>query len=37
MNYDLEYIEFVKDQKGHEKRYFIDTTKIKKEIGWIQK
>jgi dTDP-glucose 4,6-dehydratase len=27
-------IEFVKDRPGHDKRYAIDSTKIKKVIGW---
>lgn len=28
-------IKFVKDRAGHDKRYAIDPTKIKKELGWI--
>ncbi len=28
------YIEFVKDRPGHDRRYAIDWTKIKKELGW---
>ncbi len=27
-------IEFVKDRPGHDKRYAIDSTKIKSELGW---
>ncbi len=27
-------IEFVKDRPGHDKRYAIDSSKIKKELGW---
>ena len=27
-------IEFVEDRKGHDKRYAIDPTKIKNELGW---
>jgi dTDP-glucose 4,6-dehydratase len=27
-------IEFVKDRPGHDRRYAIDWTKIKKELGW---
>lgn len=27
-------IKFVKDRPGHDKRYAIDATKIKKELGW---
>ncbi|MGC8650041.1 MAG: dTDP-glucose 4,6-dehydratase [Hydrogenobaculum sp.] len=30
-------IEFVKDRPGHDFRYSLDTTKIKKEIGWEAK
>lgn len=29
-----ELITFVKDRPGHDMRYAIDTTKIKKELGW---
>jgi dTDP-glucose 4,6-dehydratase len=32
LNEDL--ITFVKDRLGHDKRYAIDPTKIKEEIGW---
>lgn len=32
INDDL--IEFVKDRKGHDRRYAIDPTKIKDELGW---
>lgn len=32
INYDL--IKYVKDRKGHDKRYAIDPTKIINEIGW---
>ena len=27
-------IRFVKDRPGHDRRYAIDATKIKKELGW---
>ena len=27
-------IEFVKDRLGHDRRYAIDYSKIKKELGW---
>ncbi len=30
-------IEFVKDRPGHDKRYAIDSNKIKKELGWKPK
>ncbi|MBA87556.1 MAG: dTDP-glucose 4,6-dehydratase [Euryarchaeota archaeon] len=30
-------IEFVKDRPGHDKRYAIDSTKIKNELGWKPK
>jgi dTDP-glucose 4,6-dehydratase len=29
-----EMIEFVQDRKGHDRRYAIDFSKIKKELGW---
>lgn len=29
-------ISFVKDRPGHDKRYAIDTAKIKKELNWVQ-
>ncbi len=34
MNMNDEMIEFVDDRKGHDKRYAIDNTKIKAELGW---
>jgi len=30
-------IEFVKDRKGHDRRYAIDSSKIKEELGWSPK
>ncbi len=30
-------IEFVKDRKGHDWRYAVDSSKIKKELGWSPK
>jgi dTDP-glucose 4,6-dehydratase len=33
MDMDENYIEFIKDRPGHDKRYAIDATKIKK-LGW---
>jgi dTDP-glucose 4,6-dehydratase len=35
INYDL--IKYVKDRKGHDKRYAIEPTKIKNELGWYPK
>lgn len=32
--YGLEMVEFVPDRKGHDFRYAIDSTKIKKTLGW---
>ncbi len=32
--YGNEMVEFVQDRKGHDFRYAIDFTKIKKELGW---
>jgi len=34
---DETFIEFVKDRPGHDRRYAIDWTKIKKELGWQPK
>lgn len=31
---DESYIKFVEDRPGHDRRYAVDWTKIKKEIGW---
>jgi dTDP-glucose 4,6-dehydratase len=28
-------ITFVKDRPGHDRRYAIDATKIKNELGWV--
>ncbi|MFA5755402.1 MAG: dTDP-glucose 4,6-dehydratase [Candidatus Paceibacterota bacterium] len=33
INYDL--VKYVKDRKGHDKRYAVDSTKIKNELGWF--
>lgn len=32
-----EWLEFVKDRPGHDRRYAIDARKIKKELGWRTK
>ncbi|MFA4817313.1 MAG: dTDP-glucose 4,6-dehydratase [Parcubacteria group bacterium] len=37
MGKDKNSIEFVKDRPGHDKRYAIDFSKIKKELGWEPK
>ncbi len=34
---DKKMIEYVKDRPGHDRRYAIDASKIKKELGWSQK
>ncbi len=34
MNKDESFIEFVKDRPGHDRRYAIDWSKIKNELGW---
>jgi dTDP-glucose 4,6-dehydratase len=34
MGRNEEMIEHIKDRKGHDKRYAIDFTKIKNELGW---
>ncbi|QQG41014.1 MAG: dTDP-glucose 4,6-dehydratase [Candidatus Levyibacteriota bacterium] len=31
---DEEFIEFVKDRPGHDRRYAVDWSKIKNELGW---
>ena len=37
LNESEDLIEFVEDRKGHDYRYAIDPTKIKKELGWYPK
>ena len=34
MGKDGSFIEFIKDRPGHDKRYAIDFSKIKQELGW---
>jgi dTDP-glucose 4,6-dehydratase len=34
MNKDESYIEYVKDRPGHDRRYAVDWSKIKKELNW---
>lgn len=36
-NIDCNLIRYVKDRKGHDKRYAIDATKIEKDLGWKPK
>ena len=36
-DYDDSMIEYVKDRKGHDWRYAMDISKIKKELGWKPK
>ncbi len=33
-NHDKSWIEFVADRPGHDRRYAIDNSKIKKRLGW---
>ncbi len=37
MNKDESLIEFVEDRPGHDLRYSLDSTKIRKELGWKPK
>ncbi|MCR4325007.1 MAG: dTDP-glucose 4,6-dehydratase [Candidatus Curtissbacteria bacterium] len=37
LNMKDDMIEYVKDRPGHDRRYAIDATKIKKELGWEAK
>jgi len=34
---DENYIEYVKDRPGHDRRYSLDCTKLKKKLGWRPK
>jgi dTDP-glucose 4,6-dehydratase len=34
---DRSYLKFVKDRKGHDRRYAVNWNKIKKELGWKPK
>ena len=34
LNKSEEYIEYVKDRKGHDRAYFIDASKIKEQLNW---
>jgi len=37
LGFGEEKIEYVKDRPGHDRRYAIDATKIRKELGWQSK
>lgn len=37
MNFNEDYIDYVEDRKGHDRRYSMDSTKIKEDIGWSPK
>ena len=37
MNKDRSFIEFVRDRKGHDERYALNTKKVAKEIGFVPK
>ena len=36
-NRDKSWIEFVGDRPGHDRRYAVDSSKIRKELGWKPK
>lgn len=35
MDKDFDYIDYVEDRPGHEKCYSVDSSKLKRELGWI--
>ena len=37
MNKDEDYIEYVEDRPGHDRRYSLNCSKIKNELGWAPK
>ena len=37
MHFNEDYIDYVEDRKGHDRRYSMDSTKIKEDIGWSPK
>jgi len=37
LNLDESYIEYVKDRPGHDRRYSLDTSKLRNELGWEPK
>lgn len=34
---DDSYIEYISDRPGHDRRYAIDSSKLRKELGWVPK
>ena len=37
LNKTEDYIEYIEDRKGHDFRYAIDSSKVRKELGWCPK
>jgi dTDP-glucose 4,6-dehydratase len=35
--FERENIKYVQDRPGHDRRYSLDSSKIRKELGWIPK
>ena len=35
MGKEEDYIEWVKDRPGHDRRYAIDASKLRHELGWV--
>lgn len=36
-DYYKQYITFVEDRQGHDRRYSLDCSRIKRELGWRQR